>query len=113
AQFFGEPHNRTVVEGLLAAGIAIENPPPVTAAAERSAKGIAGKRFVLTGTLPSMTKDEAKERIEALGGRVSGSVSRKTDYVVAGTEPGAKHEKARELGITVIDEAALLKLLKS
>jgi DNA ligase (NAD+) len=59
-----------------------------------------------------MTKDDAKMRIEARGGRVSASVSRKTDYVVAGTEPGSKYEKARELGITVIDEAALLELLK-
>jgi DNA ligase (NAD+) len=74
--------------------------------------GIAGKRFVLTGTLPSMTKDDAKERIEARGGRVAGSVSKKTDYVVAGADPGSKYDKARELGIPIVDEAGLLELLK-
>ena len=67
---------------------------------------------MLTGTLPTLAREEAKERIEARGGRVSGSVSKKTDYLVAGADPGAKYDKARELGIRVIDEAGLLELLE-
>ena len=66
---------------------------------------------MLTGTLPHLARDEAKERIEAKGGKVSGSVSKKTDYVVAGAEPGSKYDKALELGIAVLDEQGLLELL--
>jgi DNA ligase (NAD+) len=112
AQFFGEPHNRMVVEGLLSAGIDVVSSPPAEESMPRAREGVAGRRFVLTGTLPNMTKDDAKERIEARGGRVSGSVSKRTDYVVAGAEPGSKLEKARSLGVTVIDEATLLELLE-
>jgi DNA ligase (NAD+) len=72
---------------------------------------LAGKTFVLTGTLPSMTRDEATEKIEALGGHVTGSVSKKTDYVLAGAEPGSKFEKAKELGVKIIDEAEFKKML--
>jgi DNA ligase (NAD+) len=72
---------------------------------------LAGKTFVLTGTLPSMTREEAKEKIEALGGHVTGSVSKKTDYVLAGVEPGSKFEKAKELGVKIIDEAQFRKML--
>jgi DNA ligase (NAD+) len=72
---------------------------------------LAGKTFVLTGTLPSMTRDEATEKIEALGGHVTGSVSKKTDYVLAGAEPGSKFDKAKELGIRIIDEAEFRKML--
>ncbi len=72
---------------------------------------LAGKTFVLTGTLPSMTREEATEKIEALGGHVTGSVSKKTDYVLAGTEPGSKFDKAKELGIRILDETAFRKIL--
>jgi DNA ligase (NAD+) len=72
---------------------------------------LAGKTFVLTGTLPSMTREEATEKIEALGGHVTGSVSRKTDYVLAGTDPGSKFDKAKQLGVRIIDEAEFRKLL--
>ena len=72
---------------------------------------LAGKTFVLTGTLPSMTREEASAKIEGLGGHVSSSVSKKTDYVLAGAEPGSKIDKAKQLGVRVIDEAAFRKML--
>jgi len=74
-------------------------------------EGVAGKSFVLTGTLPNMKRSEAGAKIKAAGGKVSGSVSKKTDYVVAGAEAGSKLAKAEKLGVTVIDEAALLAML--
>ncbi len=73
---------------------------------------LAGKIFVLTGTLPDLTRDEAKERIEAAGGKVAAAVSKKTDYVVAGADPGSKAAKAVELGVAVIDQDALLALIE-
>jgi DNA ligase (NAD+) len=107
AQFFHEPHNRRVIEKLLDAGIVFERP------ASQPGRGrVAGKTFVLTGTLPNLAREEAKRRIEAQGGRVTGSVSKKTGYVVLGADPGAKHDKARKLGVPVLDEAGLLELLK-
>ena len=72
---------------------------------------LAGKTFVLTGTLPSMTRKEARKKIEALGGHVSSSVSKKTHYVLAGTEPGSKFDKAKQLGVKIIDEAEFRKIL--
>jgi DNA ligase (NAD+) len=74
---------------------------------------LAGLTFVLTGTLPAMTRESAKEMIEAAGGKVSGSVSKKTSYVVAGEEAGSKLDKARELGVAVLDEAGLKELVGS
>ncbi len=108
ARFFAEPHNRQVIAQLRAAGVRWKE----GAALARVAAGpLAGKTFVLTGTLPNWTREQAKERIEAAGGRVAGSVSSKTDYVVAGAEAGSKLEKARALGLTVIDEGGLRRLL--
>jgi DNA ligase (NAD+) len=108
ARFFAEPHNREVVEQLRAAGVRWTEGRP-----KRAAPGaLAGKTFVLTGTLPHWTRDEAKERIEAAGAKVAGSVSKKTDYLVAGAEAGSKLDKARELGVQVIDEARLKTLLE-
>lgn len=108
AQFFAEPHNREVVEQLRAAGVSW----PETTARRKPQGDLAGKTFVLTGTLPTMNRDEAKERIETAGGKVAGSVSKKTDYVVAGAEAGSKLSKAQELGVTILDEEGLMKLLK-
>jgi DNA ligase (NAD+) len=106
--FFGQTHNREVVEQLRAAGIHwAEN----DGTADNSPKPLSGKTLVLTGTLPSLTRDEAKALIEAAGGKVAGSVSKKTSYVVAGEEAGSKLDKARELGVTVLDEPGLRGLL--
>jgi len=105
---FSLAQNRAVVDDLLAQGV------EPTAPAKRRADGsgvLAGKTFVLTGTLPTLTREEAGARIEQAGGKVSGSVSKKTDYVLAGEEAGSKLSKANALGVTVIDEAQFRKLL--
>jgi DNA ligase (NAD+) len=107
--FFEQPHNREVVEQLRAAGVRWAEHDG--AAADGAPKPLTGKTFVLTGTLPTWSRDEAKALIEAAGGKVSGSVSRKTDYVVAGEEAGSKLDKAHELGVPLLDEAGLRKLL--
>ena len=107
--FLGEPHNLDIIHQLQAAGIQ-------WASGDRLAltNGVlSGKTFVLTGTLPSLSRDQAKALIEAQGGRVSGSVSKKTDYVVAGLEAGSKLDKAQALGVEVIDEAQLRILIES
>jgi len=104
-EFFHEPRNRELVKRLQQAGLTFSGKKK-----ERGTK-LSGKTFVLTGTLGHLTRDQAKQRIEAAGGRVSGSVSKKTDYVVAGTEAGSKLDRARELGVQVIDEQELEKLL--
>ncbi|MDQ1315364.1 MAG: ligase, partial [Pseudomonadota bacterium] len=108
-QFFAEPHNLDVVGKLRAAGVHW----PESEGLQQSTGMLAGRTLVLTGTLPALTREAAKERIEAAGGKVAGSVSKKTDYVVAGEEAGSKLAKARELGVTILDEAGLLALLAS
>ncbi|MCK9984996.1 MAG: DNA ligase (NAD+) [Azoarcus sp.] len=108
AGFFAEAHNREVIEQLRAAGVTWEEGAPAVPATGSAS----GKVFVLTGTLPTMSRDEAKALIEAHGGKVSGSVSKKTDYVVAGAEAGSKLAKAEELGVAVLDEDGLRRLLE-
>ncbi|MGP1675821.1 MAG: NAD-dependent DNA ligase LigA [Burkholderiales bacterium] len=109
AQFFAEAHNREVIEQMRACGVHWEEGE---GRAAPTPGRLAGKAFVLTGTLAALHREEAKELIEAQGGKVAGSVSAKTDYVVAGAEAGSKLAKAKELGIPVLDEAGLLQLLK-
>lgn len=104
-EFFSRPANRALVESLKKAGV------DMTAEKKQHSAKLAGLTFVLTGTLPTLTREEAKEKIEAAGGKTAGSVSKKTNYVVAGEEAGSKLDKARELKIPVIDEAGLLELL--
>jgi DNA ligase (NAD+) len=105
--FFEQAHNREVVEQLRACGVRWEEGEP----AARAPQVLAGKTLVLTGTFPTLKRDEAKDLLEAAGAKVAGSVSKKTDYVVAGEDAGSKLEKARELGVAVIDEAGMLALL--
>ncbi len=106
--FFQQPHNREVVEQLRACGVTW----PEGAVAERAPQVLAGKTVVLTGTLPTLSRDAAKDMLEAAGAKVAGSVSKKTSYVVAGEEAGSKLAKAQELGVTVLDEAGMLALLQ-
>jgi DNA ligase (NAD+) len=107
--FFAQPHNREVVEQLRAAGVHWDEAVP----AEKPAQILAGMTVVLTGTLPTMGRDEAKDLLEAAGAKVSGSVSKKTHYLVAGADAGSKLTKAQELGVSVLDEAAMLRLLQN
>jgi DNA ligase (NAD+) len=104
--FFSDPNHRDWVQAMRVAGLNL-----VEAASRAAVSGIADKTFVLTGTLPSLGRDEARDMIEKAGGKVSGSVSKKTDYVVAGEEAGSKLTKAQELGVTILDEAGLRALL--
>ena len=104
-EFFAEQRNRELIERLRTAGLTFD-----AERRNRTAK-LEGLTFVLTGTLPTLTRDDAKDRIEASGGRVSGSVSKKTSYVVAGEEAGSKLDKARDLKVPVIGEAELLEML--
>jgi len=105
--FFAQAHNREVVAQLRACGLHWPEGEP----AAQAAQPLAGQTFVLTGTLPTLSRDQAKELLEALGAKVAGSVSKKTSYVVAGAEAGSKLDKARELGVPVLDEEGLQKLL--
>ncbi|MGH0029343.1 MAG: NAD-dependent DNA ligase LigA [Myxococcota bacterium] len=109
AAFFADPRNRAEVDRLRELGLAWEVHEPAPAAPEDGP--LTGKTFVLTGTLDGMTRDEAKRRIEALGGKVTGSVSKKTSYLVAGAEPGSKLTKAQSLEVPVLDQAGLEALL--
>jgi len=109
--FFEQPHHREVVEQLRAAGVHWDEHAGSDLA--NTPAPLAGKTLVLTGTLPTLTRDDAKALIEAAGGKVAGSVSKKTFAVVAGDEAGSKLDKARELGVTVRDEAGLHALLSS
>ena len=103
--FMQEAHNREVIEQLLASGMQLSVEEKIISAA------VAGKTFVLTGTFPTMTRDDAKDLLEKAGAKVAGSVSKKTDFVVAGSDAGSKLTKAEELGVPIIDEAAMLELL--
>jgi DNA ligase (NAD+) len=108
SRFFSEPQNRELVERLRAAGLQF------TSQSERPKGGpVRGLRFVLTGTLPVLSREEAKRLIESAGGKVSGSVSGKTSYLVAGEDPGSKLAKARELGVAVLNESQLRELVQT
>ena len=106
--FFDQAHNREVVEQLRACGLTWAEGEPEA----QPALPLAGKTFVLTGTFPTLSRDQAKDLLEAAGAKVAGSVSKKTDYVVAGTDAGSKLEKAQTLGVAVVDEAAMLAFLE-
>ncbi|WP_427309780.1 NAD-dependent DNA ligase LigA [Cupriavidus sp. H39] len=107
ANFLAEPHNVEVIEQLRAAGVHWAESEPLA----RAPAPLSGKTFVLTGTLPTLSREDAKELLEAAGAKVAGSVSKKTDYVVAGAEAGSKLDKAEALGVPVLDEAGMLALL--
>jgi len=108
AGFLREPHNREGIAKLRAAGVHWSEGPPQGA----PAGSLSGRTFVLTGTLPTLSREDAKAMIEARGGKVSGSVSKKTDYVVAGAEAGSKLARAEELGVAILDEAQLREMLE-
>jgi DNA ligase (NAD+) len=105
--FFAEAHNQAVIESLRQAGVWKDGEARVNVAGK-----LVGKTFVVTGTLPNLSRDQAKALIEAEGGKAAGSVSKKTDYVVAGAEPGSKFTKAQELGIRILDETTFLDLVE-
>jgi DNA ligase (NAD+) len=109
ATFFASAEHGRVIERLRALGVQW---PELTRPAVQG-QPLAGSTFVITGTLEAMTREEAGERLQALGAKVSGSISRKTSYLVAGTEPGSKLRKADELGVPVLDEARFLELLRA
>ncbi len=106
--FFNESHNAEVIQRLRDSGVHWQDSKPATATTDGA---LAGKTFVLTGSLSGMTRDEAKDRIQALGGKVTGSVSKKTDFVLAGEKAGSKLEKARELGVPIISEDEFLSMI--
>ena len=106
--FFADGHSMALVNRLLANGVHWTEGD-----GRKQEQVLAGKRFVLTGTLPTLTRDAASELILSLGGKVSGSVSKKTDYVLAGAEAGSKLEKAQSLGITILSEETFLEMVKA
>ena len=105
-QYFADQRNLETIAKLKEAGVRLAEEP-----GQRPAGHLAGVSFVLTGRLPSLTRGQAQEAIEAAGGRVSSSVGKATDYVVAGEDPGSKYDRARELGVAIIDEAGLRQVL--
>ncbi len=105
-RFFEQSHNREVIEALVGNGLRWE---PIEVS--KGPRPLEGKTFVLTGALDDFTRDDAKAAIEGLGGRVTGSVSKKTDYVVVGADPGSKRDKAEALGVELLDEAGFKELL--
>ena len=107
AAYFQDPDNAAIVDRLLAEGVTWPAPAPAAGSA-----ALTGKTFVLTGTLQTLTREAAEQAVVELGGKVSGSVSKKTHFVVAGAEAGSKLKKAHDLGVAVLDEAAFLELLK-
>jgi DNA ligase (NAD+) len=109
-RFLDEPRNGALLDRLMGAGVRMEDAPGEGARSE-ALQPLAGTTFVLTGTLDSMSREAAAERIAGLGGRVSSTVSRKTTWVVAGRDPGSKLDKARALGVPALDEAAFLALI--
>jgi DNA ligase (NAD+) len=109
-RWWGDPVNRRLVERLAKAGVNFKSE---LYSPSRASGPFAGKSFVLTGTLPSMTREEATARIEALGGKVSGSVSKKTDFVLAGDEAGSKLDKAQKLGVRIVDEKEFLRMCRA
>ncbi|MGD8644802.1 MAG: NAD-dependent DNA ligase LigA, partial [Chromatiales bacterium] len=109
AAFFEQDHNREIIDKLRAAGVRWQPLEPERAPSTDGA--LAGNTYVLTGTLSSMARDEAKAKLEALGAKVTGSVSKKTTAVVVGAEPGSKLAKAESLGVEVLDEDAFLRLI--
>ena len=106
--FFDQPHNREVVEQLRACGVTWKEGEPAAV----TPRPLSGKTFVITGTLPTLSRDQAKDLLESAGAKVAGSVSKKTNFLLAGSDAGSKLDKARELGVAVIDEAALINLLQ-
>jgi len=107
--FFASSAGKNVLRRMKELGI---QPKSEKVSAKKAAElPLAGKTFVLTGTLPSMTREEATEKIEALGGHVTGSVSKRTDYVLAGAEPGSKFDKAKELDVKILEEAEFRRML--
>jgi DNA ligase (NAD+) len=109
--WFEQPSNLELIARLADAGVRVEATEAERTAATPGNGPLTGKTFVLTGTLASMTREAAKDAIERLGGKVVGSVSKSTSFVVVGEEPGSKAEKARALGITALDEAAFERLI--
>ena len=107
--FFRQPHNVSIIKKLQQAGVTWSEQSPGDAVHD---KKLSGKTFVLTGTLSSMSRDDAKQRLQSLGAKVTGSVSKKTDYVVIGSDPGSKATKAEQLDIEMLDEAQFLKLIE-
>ena len=108
--FFAEPHNLDVIAALQNSGVTWPESDPVEVPADGA---LSGKTFVITGTLPSMTRDEAKDLIQSAGGKVVGSVSGKTNYLVAGDKAGSKLAKAERLNVEILDEAALSNLVNN